>query len=160
MFYSGQWKRIFCLVQTISFFPSCGKTFFLTNPSFQLLQNDFPFSGNHLLYLRVLSYQPKPPLCEWKPFFKDRSYSCWWKLIFQSVETIFFHCLRYFSRGSSSGLVKTHFLVQKNKYSFFTYLTYREAYLKLLSLPLATIFFLFFRCPCQSSFYCLTETYS
>ena len=28
-----------------------------------------------------------------KPIFQDRTYSCWWKLIFWLVETIFFHCL-------------------------------------------------------------------
>ena len=57
------------------------------------------------------------------------------------VETIFFHCLRYFSRSSSSWLVETHFSVQKKKYYFLPrtffpargnhYLNYREAYLKL-----------------------------
>ena len=56
----------------------------------------------------------------------------------------FFHCLRYFSRSSSSRLVETHFSVQKKKYCFLLrtffpasgnhYLNYREAYLKLLSL--------------------------
>ena len=61
------------------------------------------------------------------------------------------HCLRYISRSSSSRLVETHFSVQKKKYCFLLrtffpasgnhYLNYREAYLKLLSLLLATIFF-------------------
>ena len=67
------------------------------------------------------------------------------------METIFFHCLRYVSRSSSSRLVKIHFPVQKEKYCFLPrtffpasgnhYLNYREAYLKPLSLLLATIFF-------------------
>ena len=30
--------------------------YFLRNPSFQLLEKDFFFSGNRLLYLKVLSY--------------------------------------------------------------------------------------------------------
>ena len=32
------------------------ETYFLTNPSFQLLEKDLFFSKNRLLYLRVLSY--------------------------------------------------------------------------------------------------------
>ena len=36
------------------------ETFFLTNPSSELLQKDFLFSRNSLLYLRVLSILPKP----------------------------------------------------------------------------------------------------
>ena len=74
------------------------------------------------------------------------------------METSFFHCLRYFLRSSSSRLVKTHLSVQKKRYWFLlrTFflacgkrLNYREAYLKLLSLLLATILFLFFRYFCQ-----------
>ena len=38
------------------------ETYFSTNSSFQLLEKDFFFSGNHLLHLRLLSYQPKPSL--------------------------------------------------------------------------------------------------
>ena len=80
-------------------FPYSGDAFF--NECFiQLLQKDFLFSGNCLHYLRVFSYL--------KTDFKDR-------VVFQLVETIFFHCLRYFSRSSSSRLVKTHFSVQKKK---------------------------------------------
>ena len=65
--------------------------------------------------------------------------------------TIFFHCLRYFSRISSSRLVKTHFSVQEKRYYFLLstffrasgnhYSNYTEACLKLLSLLLPTIFF-------------------
>ena len=44
----------------LSFHPV--ETYFLMNPSLQLLEEDFLFSGNCLLYLRVLSYQPKPSL--------------------------------------------------------------------------------------------------
>ena len=63
------------------------------------------------------------------------------------METIFFHCLRYFL-SSSSSLVEIHFSVQKKKYYFLltTFFPasgnhYGEVYLKLLSLLLATIFF-------------------
>ena len=74
-----QQKNIFLLVETIfdffanasfrvvetdflastdhkHFFASSGNVFFLTNPSFQLLEKDLLFIGNRLLYLRVLSY--------------------------------------------------------------------------------------------------------
>ena len=74
------------------------------------------------------------------------SFSSQWKL-FSS------NCLRYFSRSYSSRLVETHFSFQKKKYCFLLrvffpasgnhYLNYREAYLKLLSLLLTTIFFNF-----------------
>ena len=77
----------------------------------------------------------------------ENSFSSQWK------QTIFFHYLRYFSRSSLSRLVETHFSVQKKKSVFYLelffpangnhYLNYREAYLKLLSLLLATIFFNF-----------------
>ena len=87
------------------------------------------------------------------------------------MKTIFFHCLRYFSRSSSSRLVETHFSVQKKKYCFLLrtffpaggnhYLNYREAYLKLLSLLLTMIFFNFPDIPANvSSFFRLVETYS
>ena len=36
------------------------ETYFLTNPSFQLSEKYFIFTGNRLHYLSVLSYQPKP----------------------------------------------------------------------------------------------------
>ena len=87
---------------------------------------------------------------EWKLFPKDRPHSCQWKLIFQRVETIFFHCLRYLSRSSLSRLVETHFSVQQKKLGFLHntffpaggnhYLNYTEAYLKLLSLLLKMLF--------------------
>ena len=86
-------------------------------------------------------------------FLKTDLNSCQWKLIFQLVETIFFHCLRYFLRSSSSRLVETQFPVQKKKYCFLLrnffptsgkhYLTHRKAYLKLLSLLLEIIFLYF-----------------
>ena len=38
------------------------EAYFSTNSSFQLLEKDFLFSGNHLLHLRLLSYQPEPSL--------------------------------------------------------------------------------------------------
>ena len=63
----------------------------------------------------------------------------------------FFYCIRYFSRSFSSQLVETNFSVQKKKYYFLLktdfsasgnyYSNYTEAYLKLLSLLLATICF-------------------
>ena len=68
-------------------------------------------------------------------------FSSQWKLLSQ----------RYFSRNSSSWLVETHFSAQMKQYCFLLkkffpasgnhHLNYREAYLKLLLLLLAAIFF-------------------
>ena len=133
MLHSSYWRRIFSLVKTVYF--TCELS---------------PSSRNRHLY-------------EWKPFFKNRTYSCQWKLILQLVEIIFFHCLRYFSRSSSSCIVETNFSVQKKEYcillrTFFPasgnhYLNYKEAYLKLLSLLLTTTFFDFSDIPAVCSFF-------
>ena len=82
-------------------------------------------------------------------------------MIFWLVETIFFHWHGYFWRIPSSRIVQTHFSVQKKKYcflflSFFSasgihHLTYREAYLKLLLLPLTMILFDFLDIPVNVS---------
>ena len=100
-------------------------------------------------------------------FFKDRIYSCWWKLIFWLVEIIFFHCFRYFFKEPLFRLVETHFSFQKKKYCFLFgaffpasgnhYLNHRGAYLKLLLLLLAIIFFDFSDNPVNGS---SVETYS
>ena len=110
------------------------KTYFLTNPSFQLLE-DFLFSGNRLPGSFPLADETVTDMSG-NHFLKTdlilasgNSFSSWWKPF------------------SSSGLVETHFSVHtEEKVLLFTYsgnhyLNYIEAYLKLLSLPLATIFF-------------------
>ena len=96
--------------------------------------------------------------------FKDRTNSCWWKLIRWLAETIFLQCLRYFSRSPSSRLVGMYFSVQK-KYcfsfrAFFPasgnhYLNYRVAYLKLLLVLLVAIFFDFSDIPVIGSSFSL-----
>ena len=78
------------------------------------------------------------------------------------METIFFHCFRYFSTSPSFRLVGIHFSVQKKKYCFLLitffpagrthYLNHRETYLKLFALPLATIFFNFSDISANASF--------
>ena len=68
---------------------------------------------------------------EQRPIFKDKTYSCWWKLTFWLVQTIFFHFLIYFSRSPSSQLAETHFSVQKNSIVFYSQLS---------SLPVQAIF--------------------
>ena len=88
--HSGYWRRIF-----------------LSNGGRNFTWKFFSTSGNHHFH-------------EWKSIFKDRTYSCRWKLIFWVVETIFFHCLIYLSRSPSSQLVETHFSVQKNSIVFYS----------------------------------------
>ena len=143
------------------------ETYFSRNASFRLVKTDFLASRNHKLFFRLLE----------KYFLTNPSFQLLEKDFFLLVEThflasgnIFFHCLRYFSRNSSSWLVETHFSVQKKKYCFLprTYfpasgkhLTYREAYLKLLSLLLEMISFNFSNISGNlSSFFGLAETYS
>ena len=74
-FILGSGKRFSGLYKPYVFFRLM-ETYFLTNPLVQLLEKDFLVIGNRLLYLRVLSYQPKRHWYEWKPFLKDRPYSC------------------------------------------------------------------------------------
>ena len=98
-------------------------------------------------------------------FFKKQTLFLLVETHFPGSGTIFFHCLRYFSRSSSFRLVETHLSFQKKKYclllgTFFPAsgnhnLDYREAHLKLLSLLLEIgIFFGFSDIPAiVSSFF-------
>ena len=140
MRHSGQWKRIFWLVQTIFyiFFQRLlpEKAFFLSSGNLVLKESFIPANGERYFFLiktitllESFFYQRKPSLLfqfwkEWKSIFKDITYSCWWKMIFWLLETIFFHCLLYFSRSPSSQSAETHFSVQKNSifYSELSYL--------------------------------------
>ena len=124
--------------------------YFSINASFLVMETDFLASTNHFLYFfqrllpgkaffflssgnvflnvfftwNSLSTSGNRHCYEWKSIFKDRTYSCWWKLIFWLVETIFFHCLIYFSRSPSSQLAETHFSVQKNSIVFYSELSF------------------------------------
>ena len=102
MLHSWYWKRIFWLVLTIFFIYFFGdycqwklffllmETYFWTNPSFQLLKKDFFYSGNRLFYLRAFSSNGNCHWYEWKPVLKNRTNSCWWKLICWLAKTFFF----------------------------------------------------------------------
>ena len=104
MFHSGQWERIFCLVQTIHFSPSSGNVFFnesfipsigkgfphqykqstLLESSFLLAENVTDMSGNHILKTGLIFAGGNSfslPLAEifFKQFFIPA-----WKYIFQS----------------------------------------------------------------------------
>ena len=130
MLHSWYWKRIFWLVLTIFFIYFFGgycqwklffilmETYFWTNPSFQLLEKDFFYSGNRLFYLRAFSSNGNCHWYEWKPVLKNRTNSCWWKLICWLAKTIFFSMSQIFFK-ESSGLVEMHFSVQKKMYCFF-----------------------------------------
>ena len=100
-------------------------------------------SGNHFLKTDFILDSGNSFSSQWKPF--------------SSIVTDIF-------QSSSSRLVETHFSGQKKKYCFLLrtfflasgnhYLNYREVYLKLLSLLLATIFFDFSDIPANvSSFF-------
>ena len=89
---------------------------------------------------------------------KDRTYSSWCKLIFWLVETIFFYCLRHFSRTPSSWLVEIHFSVQKRMFCFLfrAFRSCQQPLFKLESslvktLSLATVFFVFSDIPVNGS---------
>ena len=45
---------------------------------------------NRYFTRKLFSTSGKRHCYEWEPIFKDRTYTCWWKLIFWLVETIFF----------------------------------------------------------------------
>ena len=94
------------------YFPSSGNVFL--NESFTkiLLSN-----GHHHFTWKFLFTRGNRHCYEWRPIFKDKSYSCWWKLTLWLVETIF-HWLIYFSRSPSSQLAETHFSVQKKRLFF------------------------------------------
>ena len=129
--------------------------YFLTNPSFHLLEKYFLFSGNRLLYLRVLSVTDISgnhflktdlilthflargnhflPLSQ--IFFKELFIPARGNTFFSPEEIVLFFTQKFFSAGGK-------------------HLNYREAYLKLLSLLLATIFFGFSDIPANvSSFF-------
>ena len=130
MAHSGKKKRIFWLMQTIFYiffrdscwgkiyFPSSGNVFL--NESFIkiLLSN-----GHHHFTWKFLSTRGNRHCYEWRPIFKDKIYSCWWKLTLWLVETIF-HWLIYFSRSPSFQLAETHFSVQKKKIVFYSELSF------------------------------------
>ena len=61
------------------------ETYFTTNASFQIVRTDFLASTDHFLYIffRDRTY-----------IFKDRTYSCWRKLILWPVESNLFHCFK------------------------------------------------------------------
>ena len=120
----SQKKQFFLIVETYFSMSASFFIFYLVKTIYFTCEF-FPTSRNRHWY-------------EWKPFFKNRTYSCWWTLIFYLLETIFFHFLRYFSRSSSSRIVETNFSVQKKMYwyllrTFFPatgnhYLDCKEAY--------------------------------
>ena len=60
-------------------------TYFTTNASFQIVGTDFLAGTDHFLYIffRDRTY-----------IFKDRTYSCWRKLILWPVENNLFHCFK------------------------------------------------------------------
>ena len=127
MLHSGQWKRIFWLVQTISFFLSSGDVFF--NKSF------IPAIGG-------FSLQQKPSTLLERSLLLVETVNDMSGNLFLPLSQIFFK--EFFIPAS-----ETHLSVQKKKYCFLVrtffpagenYLNYREAYLRLLSLLLATIF--------------------
>ena len=107
-------KTDFWLVQTIfyiffsetpageSFFFCLVDIYFWTNPSFRLSEKDISLIWKDRSFTwKFFSTSGNRHCYEWKPIFKDRTYSCWWKLIFWLVETIFFHGVIYFSRSPS-----------------------------------------------------------
>ena len=120
-------KLFFRLVKTF---------FFLTDPSFQLLEKDFLIIGNCLFCLRVLFSTKTVTDISRNRFLKTDFILHVGTNFFFLVETIFFHCLRYFSRISSHPVRGNTFFSFGNHY-----LNYGQAYLKPLSLLLATIFF-------------------
>ena len=101
-FFFVKWK---CIFDRIFHFNYCKKisalveTIYFTWEFFLLVETVTDMSGNQ--------------------FFKHRTNSCLWKLIFWLVEIILFHCARSLSRSPSSRLVGTHCSVQKKKYCFF-----------------------------------------
>ena len=131
MLHSGQWKRIFWLVQTVSFFPSSGNVFFnesfipsiregfslywkpstLLESSFLLAETDM--SGNHFLQTNLI-------LTSGTHFSASGNTFLTLPQTWPTLCKLSRPCLRYFSRSSSSRLVETHFTVGKKKYCFFT----------------------------------------
>ena len=94
MLHSGWWKRIFWLVQTIFlyifqrllleklFFLSSGNLFLSESLTAAIEERIFLSSGDHHFTWKFFSTSGNCHCYEWKPIFKDRTYSCRWKLIF------------------------------------------------------------------------------
>ena len=61
------------------------ETYFTTNASFQIVRTDFLASTDHFLYI---FFRDRTNI------FKDRTYSCWRKLILWPVENNLFHCFK------------------------------------------------------------------
>ena len=131
LWFSYQKKQFFCIMKTYfstnaSFrlmktnFLACtnhflyvfrhycrGKLFFLSSGNAFLNETFIPAigegffsSGAHYFIWKVFSTSENRRH-EWRSIFKYWTYSCWWKLIFWLVETIFFHGVIYFSRSPS-----------------------------------------------------------
>ena len=168
-FIPGNW--ISWLVQTIcyifsetpageSFFFYLVETYFWTNPSFQLLEKDF-FSLMETVTLleSFFSASGNRHCYEWKPIYKDRAYSCWWKLILWLILSFVpISWNAFFSpKGYYCFLFRALFPASENHY-----LNYRKAYLKPSLLLLAIMFFVeFFDFPINGNgFFRLIEMYS
>ena len=106
-FFSVYWKPIFQRILHSGYW----KRIFLSNADRYFTWKFFSTSGNRHCY-------------KWKPIFKDISYCCQWKLIFWLAETLFFHCLLYFSRIPSFQIAEKHFSVQKNSIVFYSELSF------------------------------------
>ena len=122
-----QKKQFFRIAET-DFQPSTNRSFFsvqwkctfLTNRSFQLLEKDFLFIGNCLLYLRVLSYQFKTVThMRGKHFLKKDLNSCQWKNHFLASGNHFFYYLRYLQEVFYPGQWKHIFQSRRNSIDFF-----------------------------------------
>ena len=148
MVHSGQWTRIFRLVQTISFFPSSGNVFFnesfipairgfslywkpstLFESSFLLAKTVIDMSGNHFLKTNLILASGNSFSSQWKPFLPLPQ--MFFKKFFIPASGN-----KFFSPEEKVFLLRTFFPAIGNHD-----LNYREAYLRILSLLLATVFF-------------------
>ena len=110
---------------------SCRRKLFIW-PSVNLFLNESvipPIGGGFFslmetIILKFFTTRESRHCYKWKPIFKARTYSCWWKLIFCVVEAISFHCLIYFLRSPSSQLAVTHFSVRKDSIVFYSELSF------------------------------------
>ena len=103
--FSGQYKPFFifffrdsCQRKLFFIFESKRERFFLSgnlflNKSFIPAIEEGFFSLMETVTLLESFFLLAETVTAMKPIFQDRTYSCWWKLIFWLVETIFFHCL-------------------------------------------------------------------
>ena len=130
MFHLGYCKQIFWLVKTIfyisfetpaseSFFFHLMETYFWNESYIPTIREGFSvyYELSTLLESFFVLLETVTDMNA-NQVFKDRSCSSWWKLILWLVETIFFPCLRYFSRRPSSPLMETHFSIQKKTSCF------------------------------------------